>query len=251
MIGGRYGTESQDQPGSSITQQELATALQNQVQVFIFIEQSVYTEYNTYQINKGTPDIKYSSVDNPGVFEFIDSVYKLPKNNPISPFQTAADIVEFLRNQWAGLFHRFLQDQKRLEEIRALDEMKAMAGTLEQLVRFLTEERKDKDDAIQQILLANHPVFHRFQVLTKTPYRVFFTNEEELNKWLGARQWTPLDKEAYYKGSFREWTKEDSGYIVLTEAIFDEEGKLRVYTEDTWSDEWLQLTYSGLEDLPF
>lgn len=251
VIGGRYGTESQEQPGSSITQQELHSALRNQVQVFIFVEQAVHTEYNTYLKNKDTPDIKYSSVDDSRVYEFIESVNKLPRNNPITPFQTATDIVEFLRNQWAGLFQRFLQDQKRLEEIRALEEMKAMAATLEQLVRFLTEERKDKDEAIQQILLANHPVFHRFQVLTKTPYRVYFTSEEELNKWLGARQWTPLDESAYYDGSFREWTKEDSGYIVLTEAIFDEEGKLRVYTEDTWEDDWLQLVHSDSSEAPF
>ena len=159
VIGGRYGTESQSQPGSSITQQELHTALRNQVQVFIFVEQAVHTEYNTYSINKDTPDIKYSSVDDPRVYEFLESVNKLPRNNPITPFQTATDIVDFLKNQWAGLFQRFLQDQKRFEEIRSLEEMKAMTGTLEQLVRFLTEERKGKDDAIQHILLANHPIF--------------------------------------------------------------------------------------------
>ena len=159
VIGGRYGTESQEQPGSSITQQELRTAIDNQVQVFIFIEQAVSSEYSTYLINKDTADVKYQFVDDPRVYEFLESVHKLPKNNPITPFQTASDIVDFLKSQWAGLFQRFLQDQKRLQEIRALDEMKSMARTLEQLVRFLTEERKDKNDAIQHILLADHPAF--------------------------------------------------------------------------------------------
>ncbi len=242
VIGGRYGTESQEQPGASITQLELKTALENQVQVFIFIEQSVHSEYRTYSINKDTAGIKYQFVDDPRIYNFIESIYSLPRNNPITSFQTAYDIVEFLRSQWAGLFQRFLQDQKRLQEINALGEMKSVAGTLEQLVRFLTEERKDKDDAIQQVLLANHPVFHRFQDLTKTAYRVFFSDEEELNRWLKARRWTPLPETAYDDGSYREWIKRDSEqYIRLTEPIFDEERKLKVYTEDMWRDSWLQL----------
>ena len=250
VIGGRFGTESKEQPGSSITQQELATAIENQVQVFIFIEQAVHSEYNTYLINKETPEINYRFVDDPRVYEFIESVYKLQSNNPVAPFQTASDIVEFLRSQWAGLFQRFLQDQKRFEEIRALGEMKSITGTLEQLVRFLTEERRGTDDAIQHILLANHPIFHQLREMTETPYRVFFTNEQELNHWIRARRWDPVPAEYWIDGSYREWRKRGTNeYIRLAEEIFDEEGRLKVYSEDTWTDEWLEL--KDLDDLPF
>ena len=252
VIGGRYGTESQEQPSYSITQLELKAAIENQVQVFVFIEQAVHSEYSTYSINKEADGIKYRFVDDSRVYEFIESTYKLPRNNPITPFQTASDIVEFLRSQWAGLFQRFLQDQKRVEEIRALGEMKSMVGTLEQLVRFLTEEREDKDNAIQQILLASHPVFHRFQELTKTRYRVFFTDEEELNQWLRARQWKPVAETQYDHGSYREWYKDDGTgkYISLTEQIFDEEGRLKVYTGDSWEDDWLQLVNVSATEEP-
>ena len=248
VMGGRYGTESQDQPGSSITQLELKTALENQVQVFVFIEQGVYSEYRTYLLNKATSGMNYRFVDDQRVYEFIEEVHKLPKNNPITPFQTASDIIEFLRNQWAGLFQRFLQDQQRLQEIRALDEMKSVAGTLGQLVRFLTEERRDKDDAIQQVLLANHPIFHRFQELTKTTYRVFFTNEEELDQWIKARGWYSIPAQSHDDDSYREWKNRNiSEYIKLTEDIFDEEGMLKVYTKDRWKDSWLQLVETGPE----
>ena len=252
VIGGRYGTESQQQPGSSITQTELRTALEDQVQVFVFVEQAVYSEYGTYSINKETSDIKYRFVDDSRVYEFIESVHKLPRNNPITPFQTASDIIEFLRSQWAGLFQRFLQDQERLQEIRALEEMKSVAGTLEQLVKFFTAERKDKDDAIQHILLANHPVFHRFAELTETKYRVFFTSEDELNPWLQARRWDVVPEKEYDEGSYREWEKRESTqYIRLTEPIFDGEGKLKVYTEDSWKDSWLQLLDTDVEGQAF
>ena len=63
VIGGRYGTESQEQPGSSITQAELKTAIENQVQVFIFVEQAVHSEYGTYLINKDIPEINYRFAD--------------------------------------------------------------------------------------------------------------------------------------------------------------------------------------------
>ena len=100
--------------------------------------------------------------------------------------------------------------------------MKSVAGTLEQLVRFLTEERNNEDDAIQQVLLANHPVFYRFQELTKTSYRVFFSDEDELNRWLRARHWKPVPKHDFDNGSFREWIDNDSTqYIKLTESIFE------------------------------
>ncbi len=241
IIGGRYGTESQEQPGSSITQTELRTALDNQVQVFIFIEQNVFSEYGTYLINKETAGINYQFVDDHRVYEFIELVNDLPRNNPIQPFQTAYDIVEYLRNQWAGLFQSFLQDQKRRQEIRALEEMKSVSGTLEQLVRFFTEERKGGEDAIQQVLLASHPAFNRFQALTGTMYRVFFTDEFELNLWLEACEWTPVREAAYDQGSIREWiNRERTEYIRLSEEIFDENGKLKVYAEGEWKDRWIQ-----------
>ena len=206
-------------------------------------------------MNKDQTGIRYRYVDDTRIFEFIDSIHNLPKNNPIATFQTASDIVDYLKNQWAGLFQRFLQDQKRIEEVRVLDEMQSVAGTLRQLVGFLTEERKDKDEAIQQILLANHPIFHRFQELTETAYRIFFANEEELNRWLQARGWSPVIMEGYDEGSYREWqNRKKKKYITLTEEIFDEEGNLRVYTRDKWRDEWLMLlNYRGEEndDLPF
>lgn len=198
-----------------------------------FIEQNVYSEYQTYLLSKDNADIKYRFVDNPNVYKFIDSVHNLPANNPITPFQTASDITDFLRNQWAGLFQRFLQEQKRRQEIRDLDKIKSVSGTLRELVKFVTVERKDDDNALQQVLLANHPVFHRFQELTGTPYRVFFTTEEELNRWLVAQNWLPVAERAYEEGSIREWfSNEYEQYIRLTEMIFDEESRLQLYTED-------------------
>ena len=184
IMGGRSGSQSKEYPGYSISQAELKRALDKGIQVFIFVESGVLNEYQTYKLNKNSKDIKYFSVDDVKVFPFLEELYSLPVNNPITRFEVANDINSFLKQQFAGLFHRFLQEQKRQQEVRVLDEMNSVSKTLNELVRFLTVERKNKDDAIKSILLANHPAFRRLAELTNTPYRVFFTTREEMEACL-------------------------------------------------------------------
>ena len=256
IIGGRFGTESQHEKDVSISQKELQLASERGIQVFIFIEQNVLSEFSTYQLNKDNKEIKYRFVDDIRVYEFIERIHSLPKKNPIASFATATDITKYLRMQWAGLFQRFLQDQKRIGEIKILEEMKSVAGTLQQLVNFLTEERRSKDDAIRNILMSNHPAFRRFAALTKTPYRVYFTDLNELNTWLRVRGWKVVDKENLDNDSIMEWFEKDSEkYLKLTENIFDESDRLKYYSGDEWSDDWITLLKtqkpSEDNDVPF
>lgn len=239
IVGGRFGTESRDIPGHSISQNELRRALEQGIQVFIFIEKSVHAEFSTYELNKDS-EVRYRFVDDVRVFKFIEELTKLPRNNPIATFETAYDIANYFREQCAGLFQRFLQDQKRGVELRALDEMNAVTKTLKDVVGFLTEERKSRDDAIKSILLANHPVFRRFAYLTKTPYRVFFTTEKELNTWLRVRGWQPIVEAPLDEDSVREWSHSKEGYIKLTKQLFDQEGRLLPFSADQWSNAWLE-----------
>lgn len=242
IIGGRFGTESREHEGLSITQKELLTALENGVQVFIFIEQNVLSEFSTYKINKDNKTVKYRFADDVRIFEHIEMLYALPKNNAIAPFQTGKEIVEYLRAQWAGLFQRFLAEQKRTSELKLLEEMKSVSMTLQQTVKFLTEERKNKDGAIGQILLLNHPAFHDFNRLLSAGYRVSFINLEELTKWLHARGYRPLPKDKLDPDSKYEWQNDkDKKYLKITEPIFDAQGNLKYYDPGQWKSSWVQL----------
>jgi hypothetical protein len=242
VIGGRFGTHSQHEHGYSITQNELKRALDRGIQVFIFVEKNVLSEYSTYQLNKESDTIKYKFVDDKKVYEFIEYLYQLPKNNPIVSFEISSDITKYLKFQWAGLFQRFLQEQKRLSEIKVLDEMKSVSSTLQQLVTFLTEERKDTDTAIKSILMANHPVFNQLAELTNTSYRVYFTNKKELNSWLNARNWKVISEDAYDDDSICEWIKDGkSEYLKISHPIFDENGRLKPFTESEWNNSWLEV----------
>lgn len=242
VVGGRYGSESQDHPGYSVSQAELRRALDRGIQVFIFVEGAVLSEYSTWQLNKTNDDVKYRFVDNIKVYEFIEQLYALPRNNPITPFATSLEIIDYLRAQWAGLFQRFLQQQAREQEIELIEELTSTAKTLRELVTFLTEERANKDEAIRNILLASHPAFRRFAEVTSVPYRVFFTNESELNAWLKARSWTALAKARRDDDSVAEWINAGgTKYIKLTHKLFDRNGRLIVFSEDEWNRNWVQI----------
>jgi hypothetical protein len=71
IIGGRYGTASSTRDGS-ITQNELRQALKQGIQVYVFVEQNVYSEFSTYSVNKGNENIKYRHVDDVRVYQFLE-----------------------------------------------------------------------------------------------------------------------------------------------------------------------------------
>lgn len=245
VIGGRYGTGSATNPGASISQTEVRRALTRGVQVFIFVEHAVYAEYRTYKLNKEVKGVTYSSVDNVKIFEFLEELHKLPQNNAMTSFEVAQDISNYLRDQFAGLFHQFLQEQKRETEMRVLEEMNATARTLKEVVTFLTQEReKGTADAIKSILLVNHPAFAEFAKLTDTPYRVFFTSRAELDVWLQQRSYVVnADGDSHDDDSVLEWVhskKPPTSYLKLTKNIFDEAGNLINIAPTEWRQEWLQ-----------
>jgi hypothetical protein len=71
---------------------------------------------------------------------------------------------------------------------------------------------------------------------------VFFTNEAELNAWLKARTWTAVPKENWDSDSVAEWVNaDDTKYMKVTVKLFDRHGRLRVFTEDEWKNEWVQV----------
>ena len=128
-----------------------------------------------------------------------------------------------------------------------MDEMNSVANTLKQLVGFLTQERRNKDDAIKSILLPNHPAFSRMAVLTKTPYRVFFSTREEMK----ARSWEPVLGDRIDSDSVEEWWK-DGKYLKFKKKLFDGKGGLVSYRADNWNDDWIELVNAFDEDdIPF
>jgi hypothetical protein len=244
IIGGRFGSQSSKIETHSISNTELRTAIELGKQVYIFIDKSVYNEFRTYERNKENKDISYASVDDIRIFSFIDEVINLPIGNPIASFETTSDITDYLKEQWSGLFQRLLSESSKQKEIAALNEIKSTAKTLNQLVSFLIEERKNGDQAFKEILLSNHPAFTQIRETLKIPYRVFFTNTDELEDLLSARQFVAVDETDWDTANTREWINSSitpRKLLKIKSEIFDDDNKLKVYTPDTWDKKVITL----------
>lgn len=240
IAGGRFGTESTEYAGYSVSQTELKRAVENGIQVFIFVEKNVLQDYKTFKLNRDIKDVKYASVTDKRVFEFLDELYSLPRNNPIFGFELASEITRFLKDQLAGLFHRFLQDERRRQEVNLMQDMRSVAGTLRELVTFVTEDSEASDEVVKQILSANHPVFGRLKALTKTPYRLFFADRNEMTQWFKANRFVKVSKPALDADSVEEWLHLGRRiYIKFTKDIFDDDGQLRPFGKESWDDDWI------------
>ena len=258
IIGGQFGSDSSHDP-YSISQKELKTAIELGRPVYMFIEQSVLAEYKIYERNKGNDKIKYAAVDDVKIFKFLDEIFSLALNNQVTPFETSSDITSYLQEQWSGLFHRLLQNDIRHKEVMQIKELQETAQTLGQLVTFLTENRRTGDEVIKDILLTNHPIFEAIRQNINAPYRVFFTNKEELSALLKARQYKLVESDAWdqeTRDSHEEWLNsrmKPSQVLKVAFDVFDENGKLKIFTPDEWEREWvISCEYIDEDDdIPF
>jgi hypothetical protein len=236
IIGGKIGTVSRD-GASSITQKELRKALAAGKQIYIFIEKAVLSEFRTWQQNKEGVGFKPVAVNDTKIYAFIEEVMGLPSSNPVEGFDTSEDIARFLKEQFAGLFQRLLQDQAREKELNIVESLASTASTLNHLVTYLTEERTKGDQAIKDILLSTHPAFAALKKAAKIQYRVVFHTLAELHALLGARGYS---RNEIPENGFHEWDNFNAKHgIRVSSAIFDEGGNLRIIKPEDWNDAFI------------
>jgi hypothetical protein len=142
IIGNRFGSESHSPP-YSVGQYELKTAHTLGKQIYLFVEANVLAEYRTFSKNKHLEAFQCSYVDDRRVYEFIEEVEKYPANNAMTAFDSTRQITDFLREQWSGLFQRFLQEQNRAKEVQVIQQLQETAQTLDKLVTYLASENRN------------------------------------------------------------------------------------------------------------
>lgn len=243
IVGGRFGSVSFDE-ANSISQMELKTAVKLNKQCYVFVDAAVYAEYRIYLRNKGTKGLQYASADDERILKFIEEVEALPRNNQLIEFRNADEIALHLREQWAGLFQRFLQEQEQLPDRRAADELHTALKTVNQLITFLTTENREQGSAISEILLSNHPIFAQLRKLTVCPYPIFFRTRSELDAWLSARSWRLLDEDDWDDSTVAEWMADSKAgkklILRINGSVFDGD-RLRVLTSEEWKPSWVQI----------
>ena len=110
IIGNKFGSQSSENPSYSISNMELKAAIKQGKQVYVFVDSGVLSEYRTYLKNKDR-DVLYHHVDDSRIYKFLEEVYSLPFNNQISGFDSIPAVISYLKEQWAGLFEIYLQNQ--------------------------------------------------------------------------------------------------------------------------------------------
>ncbi|WP_321516995.1 DUF4062 domain-containing protein [Marinifilum fragile] len=258
IIGGRFGTESK-RSMSSISQIEVKTALKEGKQVYIFIEQNVLAEYETYLLNKDS-EMKFRYVDDKRIYQFIEEIKGLKANNNIKGFETASDITKYLKEQFAGLFQRFLDEQTRLKEVSLIGNLEKTAETLNKLVNYLSDENKGQAEEINRILTINHPLVEKIGELLDIPYNFYIEGRKDLKALLAARGFTDdggVFNDDLELTNYNRWSKVNKGLeyqIDISEDLFDNEGKLIFVKKSEWSGDYLkynELAKSDDDDLPF
>lgn len=150
IIGGRYGspasTEGTTPPEgffdryASITKREYQSALERDIPIYILVDRSVYTEYETFKRNRGKNDITYAYVDSVNVFLLIDEILSQSRNNPIHQFDRHTEIAVWLREQWGGLFKEMLSRRSGQRQLTSLaDQVRYLSEISTTLKRYLEE----------------------------------------------------------------------------------------------------------------
>ena len=130
IIGGRYGSEASGRDRKlshqfferydSITKGEFEAATKRDIPVYVLIESSVYSEYQTFIRNKGNETITYAHVDSVNIFHLLEDILARPRNNPVHTFDRFADIESWLREQWSGLFRELLNRMSSQQQLATL-----------------------------------------------------------------------------------------------------------------------------------
>ena len=149
IIGGRYGSpQSSEKSGKkkfhdryeSVTKMEFESALENEIPIYILIDKSVKSEYETFKNNRSNDTVKYAHVDSINIFYLIERILNLRKNNPVKEFENHTDMEFWLKNQWAGLFQDLIKNRKDQAEISELSSQVSELASLNQTLKSYLEE---------------------------------------------------------------------------------------------------------------
>lgn len=254
IIGGRYGSQSNDKQWS-VSNKELLTALDDGKQVYIFIDKNVAAEYRTFIKNRSKTDIEYCYVDNVKIYEFIEKVNTLRKNNNIKTFETSADILQYLKEQLAGLFHSLLEGREKYRELSLTERLMTSIKSLEELVGVLINANKNNSEEIKTLIRSTHPAVRRITELLDIKHGIWIDSVQMLSNLLISYGWTPISTN-YSEQGLLEWKKEafleNAKYFQVSKELFHTDGSLKDFSQKEWRDDYIDIEEkSDGNDLPF
>ena len=251
IVGSRFGSQSH-QEAYSVSQLELRTSHEQKKQIYIFIEKAVHHEYRTFLKNEKLKDFSPQFVDDSRIYLFVKEVYSLGTNNTVFEFESARDILDVLREQWAGLFQRYLQQESRLDEYRISQNLKETATVLAKIVQYTTQER---DDTIKSVLIFAHPVFNQIATCLATKIRVFFETKQEMLALFNSFGYKQVECKDKGWLCFAGGDSKRNIWIYVVVKIFDAKGRLVAAEPNEWEETFAQSQSKDKppddDDVPF
>lgn len=255
IVGGRYGSATSDptplgedeintalQQFNSITKKEYETARERDIPIFIFVEKSVFSEYQTFKENRDNSSINYAQVDSNNIFRLLDDIIAQRRNNFVRPFDSIDDITKWLRDQWAGLFADVLS-QKKSET--SLKDLASQLSGLRQVVSVLKEYsesimRKVQPEDFLGVIQAQEKKLRDNKIQT-------FVTEPLIATLIGCTIDEPTTKEALYE-SFEKSANFDD-FINKSGFVGDKVNDLIGHWRDPAEAEFTHLKRKYLDDV--
>lgn len=187
VIGGRYGSLSKEDEElhatnpqkffdeiRSITRKEYEKARERDLPIFIFVDDGVLSEYRTFLQNRDSTEIKYAHVDDRRIYEMLHDIYVQRTNNFVKGFSSHDDILNWLREQWAGLFADSLKRKQSDARIKNLEtQISELSNVVTSLKSYSEEIVKliDKSNANVTIERVNRQFANKQQIdaFTRNP----------------------------------------------------------------------------------
>ena len=244
IIGGRFGSPSFESKWS-ISNEELKTAIKNKKQVYIFIDSQVAAEYETYLLNKGGT-MKFKYVDSVKIYEFIEEIKGLTSNNNIKEFSTSSQIQQYLKEQLAGLFQSFLDQQSKMKDFDLATKLESTAATLEKLVDYLKETNKGNTEAVASLLKSTHPFVQKLSETLNIDFGFWVDDIAMLKSLLASLGWffcEPQDDST--SGDFYTWQHKSiisHRNLYISRCLFADDGKLKEMKQSEWNNQYISVT---------
>ena len=257
IIGNHFGTQSSNSD-FSITMEELRTAIKNKKKIYIFIARDVYTENRTYLQNRELGTFRPAYVDDIKIHQFIAELCETVKNHPIEPFDTTTDIIESLRNQFAGLFQNYLAREASLTESKTAYDLQQTTEKFEGLLQDFKSETERMFEAFEGTFFTTNNTIQYLRTLLGLKQTIFVVhNYSALNEFLTSMGFIG-DMEDPFQDHY-EYQRMHDGKIqtlTLNFDLFDNEKKLkRLIMPDVQSLITLDIEEVDLpidiDDMPF
>ncbi|WP_371194065.1 HAD-IB family phosphatase [Glaciecola sp. SC05] len=270
IIKSRFGSSSMMASGDkrhfSITRNEYATAIREGIPAFVFIDINTFSEYQTYSSQENRKRFVFKHMENKNLALFIEEVCSEGNMRFIYQFNDLDSIKETLKKQWAGLFNKYLENEKSFA-LRSQSEVAINSFKLFFFRRNLGISQKElasrsrlKEREIQILEDAGLKKRHiNIEDFGKVSHKHAQLIADGLGCHIGnIRAGLPDDFLSQYLAFYfknkgtrsRAAFKGTQKFMALTKVVlFDFDGTLTCHNDDitTWERIWLELGY-GIDD---